>query len=72
MKRLYLRIYLAVLASLAIFAVLAALGWKLGVERDRAGRDERALIAEVIAEILPSADAPPTNSGDRESVCLWH
>jgi signal transduction histidine kinase len=59
MKRLYLRIYLAVLASLAIFAVLAALGWKLGVERDRAGRDERALIAEVIAEILPSADAPP-------------
>ena len=59
MRRLYLRIYVAVLASLAIFALLAALGWKLVFERDRAGHDERALIAEVIAEILPAADAPP-------------
>jgi signal transduction histidine kinase len=58
MKRLYLRIYVAVLASLAIFALLAALGWKLAFERDRAGHDERALIAEAIAEILPGADAP--------------
>jgi signal transduction histidine kinase len=59
LRRLYLRIYVAVLASLAIFALLAALGWKLVFERDRAGHDERALIAEVIAEILPAADAPP-------------
>jgi signal transduction histidine kinase len=58
MRRLYLRIYLAMLASLAIFAVVAAIGWKLSFDRERATRDERALIAEVVAAIVPPADAP--------------
>lgn len=58
MRRLYLRIYLAMLASLAIFALLAAIGWKLSFDRERASLDERALIAEVVAAIVPPADAP--------------
>ena len=58
MRRLYLRIYLAMLASLAIFAVVAAIGWKLSFDRERASRDERVLVAEVVAAIVPPADAP--------------
>lgn len=58
MRRLYLRIYVAVLASLAIFALLAAIGWKFAFERERAGSDERALIGELVAELLPASDAP--------------
>ena len=57
MRRLYLRIYVAMLASLAIFAVVAAIGWKLSFDRERASREERALIAEVVAAIVPPADA---------------
>jgi signal transduction histidine kinase len=57
-RRLYLKIYVAVLASLAIFALLAAVGWKVAFDRERAGSDERALIGELVAELLPAADAP--------------
>jgi len=56
--RLYLRIYGAMLASLVIFAVLAAVVFKVGLDRDRAQRDDRALIAEVLAQVLPPAEAP--------------
>ena len=59
MRRLYLRIYLAMLASLAIFALIAALGWQFAFDREGASRDERALIAEVVAALLPPADALP-------------
>ena len=58
MKRLYLRIYLAMLASLAIFALLAGLVWKLSSDGDRSVHDERALIAEAVGAILPPAEAP--------------
>ncbi len=70
MKRLYLRIYLAVLASLAVFALLAGLGWKLGWDRERGAIDERALIAELVAEILPPADAPV--DAQRAALERWH
>ena len=58
MRRLYLKIYIAVLASLAIFALLAAIGWKVAFDRERAGSDERALIGELVSELLPASDAP--------------
>ncbi len=70
MTRLYLRIYVALLASLAIFAVLAALGWKLAADRERPGQDERALFAEVLAEILPAADAPAAEQ--QAALERWH
>jgi signal transduction histidine kinase len=70
LKRLYLRIYLAVLASLAVFALLAGLGWRLGWDRERSAIDERALIAELVAEILPPADAPV--DAQRAALERWH
>ena len=70
MKRLYLRIYVALLASLAIFALLAALLFKVGLDRDRAQRDDRALIAEVVGAVLPPADAPA--DAQRAALERWH
>jgi signal transduction histidine kinase len=69
-RRLYLRIYLAMLASLAIFAVIAAVGWKVSFDRERASREERALVAEVVAAILPPADAPA--DAQRAALERWH
>jgi signal transduction histidine kinase len=70
MRRLYLRIYLAMLASLLLFALIAAIGWKLSFDRERASRDERALIAEVVAAIVPPADAPA--DAQRAALERWH
>ncbi len=70
MKRLYLRIYLSMIASLAIFALIAALGWKFAFDREHASRDERALVAEVVAALLPPADAPP--EAQRVVLERWH
>lgn len=70
MRRLYLRIYVAMLASLAIFAVLAALVFKGTLDRDRARHDERALIAEVVMAMLPPADAPI--DAQRAAVERWY
>jgi signal transduction histidine kinase len=69
MTRLYLRIYVALLASLVIFAVLAAAVFKVGLDRDRAQRDERALIAEVVAQVLPPPDAPADEQ--RAALARW-
>jgi len=69
-KRLYLRIYLSMIASLAIFALIAALGWKFAFDREHASRDERALVAEVVAALLPPADAPP--EAQRAVLERWH
>ncbi len=70
MKRLYIRIYLSMIASLAIFALIAALGWKFAFDREHASRDERALVAEVVAALLPPADAPP--EAQRAVLERWH
>jgi signal transduction histidine kinase len=69
-RRLYVRIYLTVLASLVLFAVLAGLVWWAGWDRDRSGVDERALVAELVAEILPAADAPA--AAQQAAVERWH
>lgn len=54
MRRLYLRIYFAVLASLAVFALAAAALWHAVVE-PRGGDEVAALIAR---NVLPPAGAP--------------
>src|SRR5262245_66432129 len=58
MRRLYLRIYLAVLASLALFAVSAALLWHASSDEppSRRAQEVGALLAR---NALPPADAPP-------------
>ena len=56
MRRLYLRIYLAVLASLVVLALVTGALWRhLGD-----GRGYAFEIAGVLAQnVLPPADAPP-------------
>jgi len=53
--RLHWRIWLAVLAGLAAFAVLGALGWKLLGERPY--NTQRQIFAELAAGVLPPAGA---------------
>ena len=59
MRRLYLRIYLAVLASLVVFALVAGALWRFSRRvTDRAATASRS--AGVLAQnVLPPADAPP-------------
>ncbi|MCA3564386.1 MAG: HAMP domain-containing histidine kinase [Methylocystis sp.] len=57
MARLYLRIYLAVLASLALFALLAATTWFMLRDHERFGPRPEFLRA-VAERIAPPADAP--------------
>jgi signal transduction histidine kinase len=55
MLRLYLRFYLALLASLAVFVVAAAVLWHLaGGPMEQAG----VTLARVVQNVLPSADSP--------------
>ena len=54
MRRLYLRIYFAVLASLAVFAIAAAVLWH-SVAEPREGGD----LALIARNVLPPAAAPP-------------
>jgi len=57
-RRLYARLYLALLASLAIFAVAAAgLWWALG--EDVWAQRQGAAFGRLAANILPPASAPP-------------
>ena len=54
MRRLYLRIYLAVLASLVVFALAAGLLWReLGDHRS-----QHEVAATLALNILPPAGAP--------------
>jgi signal transduction histidine kinase len=69
-RRLYVRIYVAMLASLVLFALLAGAAWKLSFDRERAWRDERALVAEAVGAILPPADAPV--EALRAALERWH
>ncbi len=58
MKRLYLRIYFAVLAALAVLALAAGLLWSGFEESGPRGR-LRENVAQLVANALPAADAPP-------------
>src|SRR5512134_1428123 len=55
MRRLYLRIYLAVLASLAVFAIAAGALWHILAD-PHGGEEVGALVAR---NVLPPAGAPP-------------
>lgn len=55
MKRLYLRIYIAVLASILLSLALAALAWRLNSE-DRYS-PEPAFVQEIAGRLLPPASA---------------
>jgi len=55
-RRLYLKIWLAVLASVALFALLAVTAWRMLGERPTP--PNIAGFAELATELLPPADAP--------------
>jgi signal transduction histidine kinase len=57
MGRLYFRIYLAVLASLALFALLAAITWRLAPNDDRFGPRQEFYLA-VAEQIAPAPSLP--------------
>lgn len=60
MRRLYLRIYLAVLASLVVFALIAGIAWRIGAEAWEPRREQTAQLAgELVAELLPATPAGP-------------
>lgn len=58
MKRLYLRIYFAVLAALAVLALAAGVLWSGFEENGPRGR-LRENVAQLVANALPAADASP-------------
>ena len=58
MARLYFRIYLAVLASIALFALLAAAVWRLGPDADRFG-PRHEFLASVAEQLAPPPNLPP-------------
>ncbi len=63
MKSLYLRIWLTVVAALALFALVSAWMWHQHVEQERArmeaaASERLAAWAELVQRALPSADAP--------------
>ena len=58
MKRLYLRIYLAVLTALAVLALAAGLLWSGFEENGPRGR-LRENVVQLVANALPAADASP-------------
>lgn len=68
MKRLYLRIYLIVIASLALFALLAGLAWVLFAGPDDESRG-KAILAEAVAELVPGNESAIHNQAVLER---WH
>jgi signal transduction histidine kinase len=63
MKSLYLRIWLTVVAALALFALVSGWMWQHHVEQERvrleaAAGERLAAWAELVQRALPSADAP--------------
>ncbi|HZP74677.1 MAG TPA: ATP-binding protein [Pseudolabrys sp.] len=57
MRRLYLQIYLTIIAILAIFAVAAMLAWRLTANDERF-EDTFAFAGELASRALPPVDAP--------------
>lgn len=60
MRRLYFRIYLAMLAALALFAILAGLTWRTFSSFEDAG-PRTAFFSEAAERLAPPADAPPAD-----------
>ncbi len=68
MARLYFRIYLAVLGSLALFAVLAGITWKLLADFDRFSPDN-ALYQAVAERLIPPVEA--SQETQRQALVKW-
>ena len=69
MKSLYLRIWLTVVAALALFALVSGWMWQRHVEQERvrfeaAASDRLAAWAELVQRALPSADAPTAEQAE--------
>ena len=56
-RRLYIQIYLTVLASLVLVVVLSGLIWSM-FARDRLNRDMFEIVGTLTEMSLPAADAP--------------
>ncbi len=69
MKSLYLRIWLTVVAALALFALVSGWMWQRHIEQERvrfeaAASDRLAAWAELVQRALPSADAPAAEQAE--------
>ena len=74
MKSLYLRIWLTVVAALALFALVSGWMWQQHVEQERArmeaaASERLAAWAELVQRALPSADAPVVEQA--EALLEW-
>ena len=67
--RLYFRIYLAILASLLLTAILIGAAWRLAFDPARHGA-HLDTIAEIAAEVLPPATA--TRAEQQAALDRWH
>ena len=61
-SRLYLRIYLALLGTLVITAIVIAVGWRFTFEGGFMRGEFAGLAAEIATELLPSEHAPTEQS----------
>jgi signal transduction histidine kinase len=68
MVRLYFRIYLAVIGSLILFAILAGLIFRLSGDGERFG-SPMELVTSVVEKLAPSADAP--DAEQRRQLAEW-
>ena len=69
MKSLYLRIWLTVVAALALFALVSGWMWQRHVEQERVrfeavASDRLAAWAELVQRALPTADAPAAEQAE--------
>ena len=69
MKSLYLRIWLTVVAALALFALVSGWMWQRHIEQERVrfeavASDRLAAWAELVQRALPSADAPTAEQAE--------
>lgn len=59
MRRLYLKIYLAILGSLMLVVLIAGLVWHLGGQQRTLG-EAYEIAGDILDSVLPDADAPET------------
>jgi hypothetical protein len=68
-RRLYFRIYLAILASLLVTALLVGAAWRFAFDPARHGAHLDA-IAEIASEVLPPTNA--TQGEQQAALDRWH
>lgn len=67
-RHLYIRIYLAMLISLAIAALLFAVAWRINADSRQIGPSLESFAA-IAADVLPPPDAP--NEAQQEALTRW-